>query len=112
MEASLEEIPLDFLDIKELNRAFMPFLKQGGLFVRTARQYKVGQSLALSVTLPDALETVTVTGKVAWITPHGAQNNSPAGIGVAFIDDKSQLRDKIEKLVSGLQNSPEATYTL
>ena len=28
MEASLEEIPLDFLDIKELNRAFMPFLRR------------------------------------------------------------------------------------
>ena len=108
----MEEIPLDFIDLKELNRSFMPCLKQGGLFVRTARQYKIGQSLALLVTLPDALEAMSVSGKVAWMTPHGSQNNSPAGIGVAFIDDKLQLRDKIEKLISGLQNSPEATYTL
>ncbi|MCT6699482.1 PilZ domain-containing protein [Rheinheimera sp. 4Y26] len=108
----MEEIPLDFLDIKELNRAYMPFLKQGGLFVRTARQYKIGQSLALLVTLPDALEATPVSGKVAWLTPHGAQNNSPAGIGVAFIDDKLGLRDKIEKLISGLQESTDPTYTL
>lgn len=108
----MEEIPLDFLDIKELNRAYMPFLKQGGLFVRTVRHFKIGQSMALSVTLPDALEPIAVSGKVAWITPQGAQNSSPAGIGVAFIDDKLMLRDKIEKLVSGLQESPEATYTL
>ena len=112
MEASLEEIPLDFLDIKELNRAFMPFLKQGGLFVRTARVYKIGQSLALSVTLPDALETVSVTGKVAWITPQGAQNSGPTGIGIAFIDDKQQLRAKIEKLLSGSQDSLEMTHTI
>jgi type IV pilus assembly protein PilZ len=108
----MEEIPLDFLDIKELNRAYMPFLKQGGLFVRTARQYKIGQSLALLVTLPDALEATSVSGKVTWMTPHGSQNNSPAGIGVAFIDDKSQLRDKIEKLISGFHDSPDPTYTM
>jgi type IV pilus assembly protein PilZ len=108
----MEVIQLDFIDIRELNRAFMPFLKQGGLFVRTARSYKMGQSLALSVTLPDALEAIPVSGKVAWLTPPGAQNNCPAGVGVAFIDDKHQLCDKIEKLVSGLQHSTESSYTL
>lgn len=108
----MEEIALDFIDVKELNRAYMPFLKQGGLFVRTARSYKMGQSLALSVTLPDALEAIPVSGKVAWMTPAGAQNNSPAGVGLAFIDDKHQLGAKIEKLIGELQNSPESTYTL
>lgn len=108
----MEEIPLDFMDIKELYRCYMPFLKQGGLFVRTAKAYKMGQSLALNVTLPDALEPILVTGKVAWITPHGAQNASPAGVGVAFIDDKHRLSEQITKLVAGLQASHEITYTL
>lgn len=108
----MEEIPLDFMDLKELYRAYMPFFKQGGLFVRTARQYKMGQSIALSVTLPDALEPISVSGKVAWITPHGAQNNSPVGIGIAFIDDKNQLRDKIDLLLGGMQNSTDPTFTL
>lgn len=108
----MEEIPLEFADIRELNRAYMPFLQQGGLFVRTARSYKMGQSLALRVTLPDALEMIPVTGKIAWITPQGAQNTSPAGIGVAFIDDKHQLSDKIQKLISGLQDSLDSSYTL
>ncbi|MCC5851573.1 MAG: PilZ domain-containing protein [Alkalimonas sp.] len=108
----MEEIPLDFMDVKELYRCYMSFLKQGGLFVRTAKTYKMGQSLALNVTLPDALEPLLVSGKVAWITPHGAQNSSPAGVGVAFIDDKHHLNDQIIKLVAGLQASNEITYTL
>ncbi len=108
----MEEITLDFPDLKELYRSYMPFLKQGGLFVRTNRQYRIGQSLALSVILPDGLEGISVSGKVAWITPQGAQNSSPAGIGVAFIDDKQNLRDKIEKLLSGSAESQELTYTL
>jgi len=108
----MEELTLDFADLRELYRAYMPFLKQGGLFVRTNRHYKAGQSLALQVTLPDALDSVPVSGKVAWITPQGAQNTSPAGIGVAFIDDKLGLRDRIEKLLSGSQTSIEPTFTL
>ncbi len=108
----MEELTLDFADLRELYRSYMPFFKQGGLFVRTSRHYKIGQSLALQVTLPDALDSVPVSGKVAWLTPQGAQNSSPAGIGVAFIDDKMALRDRIEKLLSGSQSSIEPTFTL
>ncbi|MDP2713581.1 PilZ domain-containing protein [Rheinheimera sp.] len=108
----MEELSIGFNDIKELYRSYMPFLKSGGLFVRTPRQYKMGQSLALSVTLPDALEPLSVSGKVAWITPHGSQSSSPAGIGITFIDDKSQLGAKIEKLLGGMLNSPDPTYTI
>lgn len=108
----MEEITLDFMNSKELYLAYMPFFKQGGLFVRTSRHYKMGQSLALQVTLPDALESMPVSGKVAWITPQGAQNSGPTGIGIAFIDDKQQLRVKIEKLLSGSQESLELTHTM
>lgn len=108
----MDEIQLDFTELKELYRCYMPFLKNGGLFVRTARQYKMGQSLALSVTLPDSLESITVSGKVAWITPHGSQSSNPAGVGISFIDDKSQLSAQIEKLLGGMLNSPDPTHTI
>lgn len=108
----MEELSIGFNDIKELYRSYMPFLKNGGLFVRTPGQYKMGQSLALSVTLPDALEPLSVSGKVAWITPHGSQSSSPAGVGITFIDDKSQLGAKIEKLLGGMLNAPDPTYTI
>ena len=108
----MEELTLGFNDLKDLYRSYMPFLKNGGLFVRTPRQYKMGQSLALSVTLPDSLESVVVTGKVAWITPHGSQSSNPAGVGISFIDDKAQLGAQIEKLLSGMLNSADYTYTI
>lgn len=108
----MEELSLGFSDTKELYRSYMPFLKSGGLFIRTGRGYKMGQSLALSVMLPDALEPIMVSGKVAWISPHGAQSASPAGIGIAFIDDKQQLSAKIEKLIGAYLNSADTTYTI
>lgn len=108
----MEELAIDFNDNKELYRCYMPFFKNGGLFVRTARQYPMGQSLALSVTLPDDLEPMVVSGKVAWISPLGVQSSNPAGIGIAFIDDKQGLNNRIERLLGGSQNSIEPTYTM
>lgn len=108
----MEELSINFSDLKDLYRSYMPFLKSGGLFVRTARGYKMGQSLALSVTLPDALEPIMVSGKVAWVTPHGSQSANPAGIGITFIDDKAQLGAQIEKLLGGMLGSADTTYTI
>lgn len=108
----MEELSIGFSDVKDLYRSYMPFLKTGGLFVRTSRQYKMGQALALTVTLPDALEPIMVSGKIAWITPPGSQSSSPAGIGITFIDDKAQLGAQIEKLLGGMLNSTDPTYTI
>ncbi|MCB5225874.1 PilZ domain-containing protein [Alishewanella sp. 16-MA] len=108
----MEEVALNFNDGKELYKCYMPFLKNGGLFIRSARVFKMGQSLALSVTLPDTLEPIVATGKVAWVSPLGAQSSNPAGVGVAFIDDKHGLSDRIEKLLGGMLGSAEATYTM
>lgn len=108
----MEELAIGFTDNKELFRCYMPFFKNGGLFIRSARHYRMGQSLALSVTLPDALEPIIVSGKVAWISPLGAQSANPAGIGVAFIDDKHNLSHKISKILGPLLHSNEPTYTM
>ena len=90
----------------------MPFLKKWGLFVRTNMRYEPGYSLALRVTLPDALEDDVVTGKVTWITPQGAQSSNPPGIGISFLDDKTNLNAKIEKLLGTMLNSGNPTYTM
>jgi type IV pilus assembly protein PilZ len=87
----VQELLVDLDDLDELYRCYMPYLKNGGLFVRTNMRYEMGHSLALKVTLPDALEDDVITGKVTWITPQGAQSSNPPGIGISFIDDKTNL---------------------
>ncbi|OUL58820.1 PilZ domain-containing protein [Pseudoalteromonas ulvae] len=108
----MQELLIDFEDLRELYKCYMPYLKNGGLFVRTNMQYEMGQPMALRVTLPDALEEDVVTGSVVWMTPQGSQNANPPGIGIGFIDDKHQLRDKIERLLASMLNSSDATYTM
>lgn len=107
-------IPLnaEFHSERDLYLAFMPFLKEGGLFVRTPRQYELGDEVELNVLLPDALEESVVVGEVCWLTPIGAQNGTPPGVGVTFVKDPEKIRHQIEQIIARHLNSSEATLTM
>jgi type IV pilus assembly protein PilZ len=55
-----------------------------------------------------------IAGKIAWVTPSGANNNKAQGIGVHFSPDESGQRVKlrIEELLGAALRSSRATHTL
>jgi len=108
----MHEFKVEFLSDRELYQYYMPFVKSGGLFVRTPDQFDLGDEIKLEVTLPDALEASIVIGKVCWLTPVGAQNGTPAGVGVNFEEDEDHVRSQIEKLIGRLLNSSEPTLSM
>lgn len=90
----------------------MPFLKDGGIFVRTSKPYELGQDIELEVQLPDSLEESLVKGTVCWLTPIGAQNGTPPGVGISFVEDKENVRSQIEKSIARYLNSSDPTLTM
>jgi len=108
----MENIYLEFITDRDLYQSYMPFLKNGGLFVRTNEHYELGTDIMLQVTLPDALEPAEITGQVCWVTPIGAQNGTPAGVGINFIEDPENIKNQIEKAIGRMLNSAEATLTM
>jgi len=105
------------LAIKEkaaLYAAYMPFLKNGGIFVPTNKPYKIGDEIYLILALMDDPNKYPIAGTVAWITPSGANNNKAQGIGVHFPADESGLRAKtrIEEILGAALRSSRATHTL
>ena len=105
------------LPIKEkaaLYAAYMPFLTNGGIFVPTSKPYRIGEEIYLILTLLDDVTKYPIAGKIAWITPAGANNNKAQGIGVHFSGDESGLRVKqrIEELLGAAVGSSRATHTL
>jgi len=104
------------ISIKEktaLYAAFMPFLKQGGLFIPSTRDYHIGDEVFMRLTLMDDNERLAVAGKVVWVTPRGAQGAHSAGIGVEFSpQDKGRVRNKIETMLAGAQESDRPTHTM
>lgn len=105
-------ISLSIKDTAVLYAAFMPFIKNGGLFVPTAKQYKIGDEVFMLLSLMDEAEKIPCAGKVVWITPTGAQGGRAAGIGVQFADSNSGLNNKIETYLAGAMASGRPTQTM
>ncbi len=101
-------------DKNALFQAYMPYIKQGGVFVPTPKRYFIGDEVFLLMTLPDSTERLPVAGKVVWVTPAGAQGNRLAGIGVQFADspEGEAVKNKIEVLLAGILTSDKATHTM
>ena len=98
----------------ELYAAYIPLFKEGGIFISTARDYKLGDDVYLLLTLPEETQRHPVTGKVAWITPAHAAGNQTQGIGVRFpSDEKSRmLKARIEEALGASLASNRPTNTI
>ena len=107
-------IQLVFREKGALYAAYIPLLSDGGLFVPTAREYRLGEDIYLLLSLPDDPQRYPVAGKVAWVTPARAAANRTQGVGVRFpADDKSKLlKVKIEELLGGHLASERPTQTI
>ncbi|MGB1261393.1 MAG: PilZ domain-containing protein [Cognaticolwellia sp.] len=108
----MENIVLEFFSDRDLYQAYMPFMKSGGLFIRTTMPFELAADVNLIITLPDSLTTSEVKGNVSWITPVGAQNGTPAGIGVSFSEDPDNIRHQIDKAIGRFINSSEPTLSM
>jgi type IV pilus assembly protein PilZ len=107
-------IQLVFREKGALYAAYIPLLTDGGLFVPTAREYRLGEDIYLLLSLPDDPQRYPVAGKVAWITPSNASGGRTQGVGVRFpADEKTRgLKLKIEEILGTSISSSKPTQTL
>jgi type IV pilus assembly protein PilZ len=105
------------LAIKEkaaLYAAYIPLFQDGGVFIPTAREYKLGDDVYVLLTLPEDTQRYPIAGKVAWVTPARAAGNRTQGVGIRFPpDEKSkQLKVKIEDILGAHLASDRPTQTI
>lgn len=106
-------INISFVSEACLYMAYMPFVKDGGIFIRTNQNYSLGDELQLSLKLINEHDPYLVTAKVVWITPKGAQGNKPPGIGVQFLGENCRnVSSKIETYLAGMLKSSQLTDTI
>ncbi len=106
-------ITLHLADKAKLYSSYMPFVKNGGLFVPTPQQYSLGDEIFILLRLLDETEKFTLVGKVVWVSPKGGQGGRAAGIGIQFIDESAKnIRNKIEGYLAGALQSERRTDTM
>jgi type IV pilus assembly protein PilZ len=106
-------LSLQIKDKNALYAAYMPFVKNGGLFIPTKREYEMGEEVFLLLSLMEESERLPIAGKIIWKTPNGAEGYRSAGIGVQFSDqDGGNARNKIETYLAGALESDRTTHTM
>ncbi|NLY57636.1 MAG: pilus assembly protein PilZ [Gammaproteobacteria bacterium] len=105
-------LSLTIKDKSVLYAAYMPFIKHGGMFIPTNKNYRLGDEVFMLLNLMEEPEKIPVAGKVIWVTPRGAQGNRAAGIGVQFSDQDNTARSKIETYLAGALKSDRPTHTM
>ncbi|HEK2264876.1 TPA: PilZ domain-containing protein [Pseudomonas aeruginosa] len=101
-------LSLTIKDKSVLYAAYMPFIRNGGLFIPTNKNYKLGDEVFMLLNLMEEPEKIPVAGKVVWITPKGAQGNRAA----QFNDGDNTARNKIETYLAGALKSDRPTHTM
>ncbi|BDI05682.1 PilZ domain-containing protein [Sphaerotilus microaerophilus] len=107
-------IQLVFREKGALYAAYIPLFAEGGLFVPTTREYRLGEDVYLLLTLPDDPQRYPVAGKVAWLTPANASGGRTQGVGVRFPSDEKTraLRVRIEEMLGTAIQSAKPTQTI
>jgi type IV pilus assembly protein PilZ len=105
-------LSLAIKDKAALYAAYMPFIRNGGLFIPTKKEYQLGDEVFMLLNLMDEVDKIPVAGTVVWITPKGAQGSRVAGIGVQFNDQDEVARAKIETYLAGGLQSDRHTHTM
>ncbi|MFW5332129.1 PilZ domain-containing protein [Hydrogenophaga sp. ZJX-1] len=105
------------LSIKEkaaLYAAYIPLFADGGIFIPSSREYRIGDDVYVLLSLPDDPQRYPVAGKVAWVTPAKAQGGRTQGVGIRFpADEKSRLlKIKIEEILGASLGSDKPTQTI
>ena len=105
------------LSIKEkaaLYAAYIPSFADGGIFIPSSRDYRLGDDVYVLLSLPDDPQRYPVAGKVAWVTPAKAQGGRTQGVGIRFpADEKSKLlKLKIEEILGTSLGSDRPTQTI
>jgi type IV pilus assembly protein PilZ len=105
------------LAIKEksaLYAAYIPLFAEGGVFIPTTREYRLGDDVYVLLSLPDDNQRYPVAGKVAWVTPAKAAGSRTQGVGIQFPRDEKThiLKLKIEEILGSHLSSDRSTQTI
>jgi len=105
-------LSLSIRDVGILYSHYMPFIRNGGLFIPTQRPYNLGDEIFVLLKLMNEPERIPVVGKVILVTPKNADNQRSQGIGIQFDGEEGQLiRARIETYLAGYDGGSQPTQT-
>ena len=98
-------------DLDELYACYMPVVTNGGLFIESTQQHKLGDEVFVVLDLLSEPDKFPLSGKVVWVTPQGVGSNRKSGFAIQLPEENRELVNKIETHLAGRLNSDKLTHT-
>jgi len=98
-------------DVREIHACFMPFIENGGLFVRTNKEYHLGDQVFVLLDLVDEPEKIPLTGEIVWLNPIGG-GARPQGIGIRLNGEYAEIVTKLENQLAGFAGQETSSHTI
>jgi type IV pilus assembly protein PilZ len=99
--------------IEMLSACYMPFLERKGLFIPSAQQRSVGETVFLVLRLGAENGFCAGSARVCWTTPTHCSDGRIAGFGLHFDDEHGELAQSVQtSLLRSNHHGAERSYTL
>ena len=105
-------ISIEINDKDSLHSIYMPFIKNGGLFIADHTEYDLGDEVFIHLNLMDESEKIRIEGKVIWLANEGVKSPHRPGVGIQFSESEDLANDKIETYLAGYLSSSDPTLTM
>ena len=103
-------IAVSLKDKTALHANYMPFIRGGGIYAATDKEYKLGDSVILSLKIMSHAKKFAIPGRVVWMSPQQAQGAQ--GVGVQFSGrTKENVRIALEAILGELADKPSIYHT-
>ncbi|WP_051543471.1 PilZ domain-containing protein [Thiothrix lacustris] len=92
-----------------LHACYMPFIKDGGLFVPTTEKFMLHDDIILHLRLVEDGKKLLIPGRVVWIASGVGQRGTSPGIGLQFTGEhRIRVKQFIEEMLGDTLNQPAA----
>jgi type IV pilus assembly protein PilZ len=100
-------LQLAIRDKVALHSHYMPFIKDGGIFIPTSEQFQFGETIGVVLRFLDRNKKLVISGRVVWISPSSSQSSSNPGIGVQFVgQSRAAVKHAIDTYLGDLAKRP------
>ena len=93
-----------------LHACYMPFIKDGGIFVPTTDKFALHDEIILHLRLVEDGKKLLIPGRVVWISPGVGQRGNSPGVGLQFTGEhRFRVKQFIEDLLGDMTKQAPLT---
>ncbi len=103
----LGSLSMAISDKVALHACYMPFIKDGGIFVPTTERFALHSEVVLQLRLVTEGKKLLIPGRVVWLATGMGQRGTSPGVGLQFIGEhRARVRQFLEEILGDLAREP------